>query len=559
MLHRFEPLGAAEQVLLTGLESGSFDRVGDGTPPEEPTPDLTVRASLLRFLLVGRDNAPRLHEKGLRLSGAAIVGPLDLEGCRIQRDIGLTDCRFDAAINLRSAVIDSLILDGSILPGLIADKLEARGGVYLRGARVDGPVRLPGARLSGGLVCDGATLGRPETAALEVPGLEARGGVTLRGASVTGTVVLSGAQLDDDLDMLGACLDNGGGEAVKADGIAVRGNVIARRVTITGTLVLTGARVGGEVVLNGGSFSTPGGIAVALNRAAVGGSLSLVDGARFAGMLNLNGTVVDSVIDSADCWPPSGGLAMNRFIYKGFLSGPTDAAARLDWLSRQNPGHWGEDFWPQPHEQLAAVLEATGHGDDAQRVLIAKERLQRRARRRRATPAPWRAVLWLTDGLLKFTVGYGRRPLLAALWLLLFWVAGGMVYTATQWQEALRPNVPVVLRSPEWVLCGVPAGAPLAMTSLGQTRRGLAAPGQSQLACYLAQPEASAYPKFNPWMYALDAVLPALETGQAAAWTPDVRHPTGYAAKAFGYVLTVVGWALSLLAVAGFSGLVRAR
>ena len=559
MLPQFEPLSAAEATLLAGLESGSFDRVGDGTPPPEASPAVTVRASLLRFLLTGRPGAPPLHEKGLRLSGAAIVGPLDLEGCRIPRDIGLSDCRFDSTINLRAAVIDSLYLDGSVLPGLIADKLEARGGIYLRSTTVTGPVRLPGARLSGGLVCDGATLMRPDGVALEAPGLETRGGVMLRGATLTGGLVMAGARLDDDLDLLGASIANPDSGAVIADGITVRGNIIARRATLTGGCTLTGARIGGEVVFDSGQFSAPGEAAIALNRAVVDGSVSLREGTRITGLLNLNGTTVDSVIDAADCWPESGDLALNRFIYKGFLSGPTDATARLDWLSRQNPGRWGEDFWPQPYEQLAAVLEQTGHGDEARRVLIAKERLQRRARRRRARPAVWRGVLWLKDGLLKLTVGYGRRPLLAALWLLVFWFAGGIVYSAAQWQDALRPNVPVVLRSPEWVLCGLPAGAQLTLTSTGQTRPALAAPGESQLECYLRQPEAASYPKYNPWMHALDAALPALDTGQADSWAPDVRHPMGYGAKAFGYVLTVVGWALSLLAVAGFSGLVRSR
>ena len=559
MLPQFQPLSTAEATLLAGLESGSFDRVGDGTPPPEAEPAVTVRASLLRFLLTARPGAPPLHEKGLRLSGAAIVGPLDLEGCRIPRDIGLSDCRFDSAINLRAAIIDSLYLDGSILPSLIADKLEARGGVYLRSATVTGPVRLPGARLAGGLVADGASLTRPDALALEAPGLQARGGVMLRGASLTGGLGLSGARLEDDLDLLGATIANPEGDAVTADGITVRGDIVARRATLTGGCTLTGARVGGEVVFDAGTFDAPGDTAIALNRAAVDGSISLRDGARVTGLLNLNGTTADSVIDAAESWPASGDLALNRFIYRGFLSGPTDAASRLDWLSRQNPGRWGEDFWPQPYEHLAAVLEETGHGDEARRVLIAKERLQRRARRRRARPAPWRAVLWVKDGLLKLTVGYGRRPLLAALWLLVFWLAGGVVYSAAQWQDALRPNVPVVLRSPEWVLCGLPAGAQLTLTSTGQIRPALAAPGESQLDCYLRQPEAASYPKYNPWMHALDATLPALDTGQAESWAPDVRHPMGYAAKTYGYVLTVVGWALSLLAVAGFSGLVRSR
>jgi len=54
-------------------------------------------------------------------------------------------------------------------------------------------------------------------------------------------------------------------------------------------------------------------------------------------------------------------------------------------------------------------------------------------------------------------------------------------------------------------------------------------------------------------------VLPALETGQQDYWAPDTRTAWGYAGKAFGYFLTLAGWALSLLAVAGFSGIVKSK
>jgi len=52
-------------------------------------------------------------------------------------------------------------------------------------------------------------------------------------------------------------------------------------------------------------------------------------------------------------------------------------------------------------------------------------------------------------------------------------------------------------------------------------------------------------------------VLPGVETGQSGYWSPDTRVPLGYAAKWFAYFQTVAGWALSLLAVAGFSGIVK--
>ena len=85
--------------------------------PEQEDPARTVRATLLRFLILGNSEY-HLHEKGLRLSGAWVSGILDLEGCRIPRDIGLKDCHFEASPILRSAIIDNLFLDGSAMPGI---------------------------------------------------------------------------------------------------------------------------------------------------------------------------------------------------------------------------------------------------------------------------------------------------------------------------------------------------------------------------------------------------------------------------------------------------------
>ena len=107
-----------------------------------PDPSRVVRAAFLRFLMLGGEDGCRPHEKGIRISGAWITGVLDLEACLISRDIGLSDCHFEAAPVLRAAIINRLFLDGSLLPGLQAERLEARGGVYLRGAEVRGEVRI---------------------------------------------------------------------------------------------------------------------------------------------------------------------------------------------------------------------------------------------------------------------------------------------------------------------------------------------------------------------------------------------------------------------------------
>ena len=84
---------------------------------------------------------------------------------------------------------------------------------------------------------------------------------------------------------------------------------------------------------------------------------------------------------------------------------------------------------------------------------------------------------------------------------------------------------------------------------------GLRAPNETRLACFQATKRGAGYPDFNAGIYAADVLLPIVQLEQQAAWVPDERAAP--AAKAMVYVLIILSWALSLLAVAGFSGLVK--
>jgi len=507
-LDALKPLTPAEERIIADLAVGEFDRLGDGLRPATEDPAREVRAAFLRFLMLGGDAAHRPHEKGVRVSGGWISGVLDLEGCRIQRDIGLKDCRFDAVPVLRYAVIDNLFLDGSLLPGLQAERLEARGGVSLRGAEVTGEVRLVASRLEGSLSLDGAII-----------------------------------RAD-------------GGPALVADGMSMAAAEL-RGVEIMGETRMTSARIDGDLDLTGAHLSFPDGEALHLNRTVVRGGLFLRGGAKIDGALDLTGASFDTLHDDAESWPAPGNLLLNRCLYNALLGGPMDSRHRLAWLARQSPERWNEDFWPQPYEQLAHVYRDMGHDEDATAVLLEKERLQRRARRARAANPLQRWLLGLMDGLLKVTLGYGRRPLLAFAWLFLFWVMGVAVFSLAQAQSAMKPASAVVLRAPDWTMCAVPQGETRVLAA--GTFQGRALPGQAQLSCFLAQPEAASYPPFNPAIFSLDALFPVLMLGQKDFWRPNPSLPFGSFAMGYFYLQAVVGWALSLLAIAGFSGLVRAR
>lgn len=554
----FQPLNAAEAKVVAGLGSGDFSRIGDGLRPEGHDPARTVRAEFLRFLILGGDNF-RLHETGLRLNGADVTGTLDLEGCRIPRDIALTDCRFDATPVLRSAIIDNLFLDGSALPGLQADRLEARGGISFCSATVSGEIRLRGARLGGNVEADGAAVELPDGIAIDADGLEARGNIHLRGARIFGGINLVGVRLGGDFNAAGAQIERPGEIVLNGGGIAARGDMALRGANIVGEVRLVGAHFGGDVDCTAATLVQPGGHALRLIRARIDGAFFLRQGASVEGTLDLTATTIGAIDDEQACWPKQGDLRLNRCQYGAIIGGPIDAKSRLDWLARQVPERGRQEFWPQPYEHLATVLRQMGHDEEARAVLITKERLQRRARRLRMKNPLLKGALAIGDAILAVTVRYGRQPLLALVWLLLFWAIGVAVFHQAEQNSALKPNSPVVLRSPEWTMCALERTESRYMPSSGQVMAGRALAGQSQLSCFLQQPEASSYPEFSPWMYSLDVMLPVMEIGQKQFWRPDSVKPTGMFTLRYYYFLSVIGWTLSLLAVAGFSGLVKTR
>ena len=555
-LDDFRPLLPAEEAVVAGLSNGNFDRLGDGSRPRTPDPDRLIRAALLRFLILGGEEGCRPHEKGLRVSGAWITGVLDLEACRVFRDIGLNDCHFEAVPVLRAAIINRLFLDGSLLPGLQAERLETRGGIYLRAARIDGEVHLAQSRLGGNLECDGADIRTTSGYAIHAPSIELRN-MLARGATLRGGIDLSGASLSADFDCAGAAIEANGSFAVDLDEVETKGNVVLRSARITGEVRLYAAVIGADLDCSGTTIANPDGGALDIGRTTIRGAFFLRRAATITGTLVMTGAAIGTIHDEAECWPRHGDLLLNRCRYGAFIDAPVDAESRLDWLSRQTPERWGEDFWPQPYEHLASVFREMGHGEDARSVLIVKERLQRRARRRRARNPLWRAVLGSVDAVLAVTLAYGRQPLLAFVWLVLFWGIGVGIFAHAENTGAIKPNVAVVLRSPEWTLCGLDASKQLQLFFATEPSRGLALPGQTQLDCYRARWEASSYPEFNPWMYSLDTLLPVIEIGQKAFWRPNPAKPGGHLAIAYFYFQSLVGWALSLLAVAGFSGLVK--
>ena len=78
-----------------------------------------------------------------------------------------------------------------------------------------------------------------------------------------------------------------------------------------------------------------------------------------------------------------------------------------------------------------------------------------------------------------------------------------------------------------------------------------------QLDCLQQQPEAKSYPRFSAIIYAADSQLPIVALEMQEYWIPNEQRFWGRLARGYLWLHILVGWSLSLLAVAGFSGLVR--
>jgi hypothetical protein len=374
---QFKQLSRAESILLLHAPRGLPAPCGPSPDPNDPANDPSkadewgserqVHAELIRWLCRDLAAARCIDPKGIQLVAAKIIGPLDLSFCTVRFPLFLFRCCVTEEINVRSASLPGLFLNGSSVQSISADGMHVEGNVDLLGGfTAHGEVRLLGAQIGGNLDCSGGTFKNPPqegpqsgSTALNADGVNVTGSVFLRdGFAANGGVRLPGAQIGADLDCSGGTF---------------------------GELVVEGANIVRHLL-------------VAL----------IQDGAK--GKMNLTNASAAALIDDEASWPAAGNLYLDGFVYGRITVGPTDAETRLKWLALQ------PEFKPQPYSQLAKVLREGGHARDARRVLYERERRRRKAEDRSLFS---RLISWV----FKTTLGYGYYPHRVAV--------GGLVFLIT--------------------------------------------------------------------------------------------------------------------------------
>ncbi|MGH3815549.1 MAG: hypothetical protein ACRDUV_24380 [Pseudonocardiaceae bacterium] len=474
----------------------------------------------------------------VRLPGARISGQLNLNGAELANQAGpaligdglhvegglvlaegftATGHCERGAVRLPGAHIGGqLNLDGAQLinntgPALIGDHLQVNGGVFLdrftaTGHGEDGTVRLPDARISGQLNLDGAELTNYAGPALVGDHLQVGSdmfaeGLTATGHSTDSAVRLSDAQISGQLNLNGAKLTNQAGRALIGDHLRVGSDMFAEGFTATGhstdgAVRLPDAQVSGQLNLNGAMLTNPAGPVLDLEDAE-------------AKHLFLPAQVIcpHGTANRSTCATPERRLAISGLVYTSLHT-----VGWHEWLHLIT--HHTHDYRPQPYQQLAAVLKATGREATARDVLIAQ---QQDLHDRGELGGP---LVKGTHRLWGVLAGYGYRSgrIVVALLVVLLIAAG----------------------------LGVAAGH----TTVGPGRYVTAHTSQ-------ADNPNSPCSLIEQIGVGIDHSLPLAPTGAGNRCDFDTASPLGSAFTASAWILQALVWALAILVVAGYLRLIR--
>ncbi|GAA1297220.1 hypothetical protein [Pseudonocardia xinjiangensis] len=565
-------LRSSGEIRLPGARiTGNLDL--SGADLNSPTGDaldatgITVGGSLLAGRHDAGPDVAFCAAGRLMLAGARVGGDLIFSGARIERGSAAMSVESEPEPGeSRLPVVPGGIVDGTAC--LVADRVRVEGNLELDdGVHTDGTVRLPNAVVGGYLRLSGARLVGPMGAtgrgiALLGDGMDVSGDLEGRDNGrgplrCAGQLRLVDAHVRGSASLTGIVLSTPRGYALLADRLRIGGEFYLRRLQCKGTVRLQNAEIGATLDCTGAHLEQPrlrpNGDArpsLDLRAATVGKDVVCSEGFVAAGGVRLRRMearksvqFVDVTLGTSESPEPSDSqeaaepdrvrYALNAY---GLVTGelvvrparPPGASVRLAqaqvgtfedcpelWRAvggidldgfdyqKLNDTHvidirkrlsWLKqvipDYAPGPYDQMAAAYRRAGDEAASERVLMEMQS-------RHYAEAGVAGRIW--GVLQRWTVGFGYQPWLAVCWLALFAVLGGA-----------------------WFATHVPPPV-----DNGQN------------------------PVFNPWIFAIDTLLPIVNLGQDGYWRLDG------ASQWIASLLIALGWILATTAAAGAARMLK--
>ena len=414
-------------------------------------------------------------------------------------------------------------------------------------------------------MCTNGTFDNPKKLAINAYDAEIGGSFFLsNGFQATGEVSLSGASIGGNLDCENGTFVNPEGTALNAQGSEIKGYIFLRNsFQAKGEVYLYGATIGGNLDCEHGNFDNSEGIALSANAAEIKGDVKLSNDFKAMGTVSFVNTIIDDVLrlekvrDSHEMildlrsarirtlnhqqasWPEKNNLFLDGLVYEKIIIDKSQIDSEkqsksnkyLNWL-RLQPNNENTVFLPQPYEQLAQVLQASGHELSATEVLIGKQDDRRKYGKLRGFSYFW-------NRLLGITIAHGYKSHRALGFALIFVLLGTFLFS---WGYSDSFSKSLI--------------TPSDIESFESS-------DSSQ-----AEEVSDDYPKFNSLIYSLDVFIPIMDLHQHSYWLPNAnrgrdipllvwKFKCGELLKYYFWIHIVCGWILTSLWVAGFTGLVR--
>lgn len=483
-------------------------------------------------------------------SGAAIMA----DGIYVKGRVGLGNgFKAEGEVRFLAATIDGQLdcENGEFVNeggrAISADGMDVEGSVFLRnGFKANGEVRFTRAVISGDFDCKSSKFINQGGRAISADGIYVKGNVYLRnGFKAEGGTYFVGAGIGGSFDCDRGEFINKGGTAISADRMNIKGSVFLRDdFRANGEVRFLGAAIGGDFDCTNGEFINEDGRAISADGMDVKCNVLLRNGfnakervvfigATIGGhffwsyvnhpektILDLRNVNAKVLWDDEESWPDEGNLFLDGFVYEDIGDdAPKVAKSRIEWLQGQyDPNKESPQFRPQPYEQLAAVLQKSGHENDAKQVLITKNK----DRVKYGAKLTFGEFLWYR--IFGPIIDYGYKPLKALWWMGAIIVIG-------------------------YVFFGI-----------GYITRVIVPVGKDAYVSGKRRQLRKGYPRFGiigDLIYSLDMFVPVIDLRMAKYWMPDANKRWGAIVRWYMWFHIAAGWILTTLLIVGLTGLIK--